>query len=219
MLSGGYDNFQPDAKWIQARMGASTRWIHVPAASHGVRDKGMCVRDLIGAFLDEPSAALQTACLESMPAPAFLLHASANKGLTRLAVPLANGALPTNPLMLALAAAVASMLLVVGIGIHTWRQQQQTRRKVDYRVWLGAAANVLPVAAIAALFATMTPEKMAALAYGLPEHWDFIQWLVPLPALVALLNTLMRPKAKALWFLGLAGLTVTTALLVDGWFL
>jgi pimeloyl-ACP methyl ester carboxylesterase len=74
LLSGGFDPITPPS-WgdLAAETLSSSTHVVIPNLSHGLVDVNQCVDDIVIAFLADPGSELETACVDEIPPPAFLL--------------------------------------------------------------------------------------------------------------------------------------------------
>jgi pimeloyl-ACP methyl ester carboxylesterase len=179
VVSGGYDSFQPDPTPVLADMGPTAQLIEFPQAAHGARGAGPCVRDIVGSFLANPAASIDTSCVAGMPVPDFLLQATPSRGLRELLPTLVLGATPPPALIVAVGSALLALLTAL---VGLWRGRGG-RRVAGTRRWLmvPAASSLLAVGAVASLLASHDPLASAALLYGLPAGWAWLPWVSLLP--------------------------------------
>jgi hypothetical protein len=133
LLAGGYDSFQPDAAAIAARIGPAAQVVEVAVASHGVRGAGPCVREVVSAWLADPTRAPDTTCIRAMVAPPFLHEAVPVAGVAPLAV-----AGLSSPWALALTGSTL-LAMLAGLGVPLWRR---LRRAAPGRSIAGASAGL-----------------------------------------------------------------------------
>lgn len=213
VLSGGYDSFQPDAAAMVAAIGPAARRVHVPVATHGARGSSVCVRDIVSAFLADPAAALDTACIAKVPAPAFLTEAVPLSGPRGLAM----GDSPPLLLVVAAGAAVLALGLVVLAAIWRWRTKTEAATTGRLWPWAAALTSAGSVAGITAAIATNQPPQSAVLLYGLPTSWAWLPWATLLPAILGALVLWRGTPGVAGRIIGVAAIAVTLGLALAGW--
>ncbi len=74
VLSGQFDpNARPDfSRQLATRIGDHARWIGFPGLGHNVRGFSPCAVAIVAAFMDDPTRALDTSCVERRPPIAFV---------------------------------------------------------------------------------------------------------------------------------------------------
>jgi hypothetical protein len=215
ILAGGYDSFQSNPTPVLAAMGSTAHLIEIPHAAHGARGAGPCVRDIVGRFINDPSASLDTTCVAEMAVPDFLLQATPSRGMRELLPTLLFGAAPPPALIVAV---VSTLLAVLVALIGLWRGRGG-RRVAGTRRWLiaPAMASLLAVGALASFFASHDPLTSGVLLYGLPAGWAWLPWFLLAPAVV---GGIALWRGRATWsgrIAGGAAIVVTLALALAGW--
>ena len=86
IFSGEFDPITPPAF---GRLAADTlpnsTFIEVPAVGHGAVPYNECTKDIMAAFLDQPSASLDTSCVAAIAPASFTTDVYMNAGIYRLA--------------------------------------------------------------------------------------------------------------------------------------
>jgi pimeloyl-ACP methyl ester carboxylesterase len=121
ILAGEYDAARPPVDARRAAEALSNSMVvEFPGAGHSVvYSAGACPLDVMGRFLDDPSATPDTSCVAEVEAPRFFVTITRTRPMARIAAILAG-------------AAGLSILLYAGIGLGTL----VNRRQVAWRVVL-----------------------------------------------------------------------------------
>jgi membrane fusion protein (multidrug efflux system) len=206
LLSGGYDAFQPDTAAVARRIGPAARHLEIPFASHAVRGSGVCARQIVGAWVDAPTAAPATTCLARASAPPFLLAVDVIPAVPRL---MGRAGGPPAAALLGLGgvtiASSAGLFWPAGAAL-VGRLRRRASPRIAGSGWaalaaLGALVSVLGlIGAVALAF----QEARAALAFGLPVGWGAIRWLL-VPGVVCALGAVQAAFRGRSWRVGLAG--------------
>jgi pimeloyl-ACP methyl ester carboxylesterase len=89
IFAGEFDPITPPAN---ARLAAdslpNSTFIEVPAVGHGAVPYNECTQDIMAAFLDQPSASLDTSCVAAIAPASFTTDVYMNAGIYRLAAQL-----------------------------------------------------------------------------------------------------------------------------------
>lgn len=216
VLAGGYDGLQPPAAAVVATLGPSARLVEIPHAAHGTRGAGPCVRDLVGAFLATPDAALDAGCVDAMTPPPFLTSVVPLPGPSQLLSSMGNGSPPPSSLLLAGLAVLLGIALAIVATWRRWRRSAASSAQALRWTWAAAIAGLVGIAGPTALVATTDPMASAALIYGVPAGWGWLPWLGLLPASVGVL-AIWRGGAWAPRVAGIAAILVSVAMAVGGW--
>jgi pimeloyl-ACP methyl ester carboxylesterase len=214
ILAGGYDSFQPDPTPVLAAMGPTAQLIEFPHAAHGARGAGPCARDLVGRFITDPAASLDTSCVAEMVVPDFLLQATPSRGMRALLPTLLIGAAPPPALIVAVVSALLAVLVAL---VGLWRGRGG-RRVAGSRRWLIAPAlgSLVAIGALAGLLASHDPLASAALLYGLPTGWAWLPWVILLPLVTGAL-ALWRGRAGNTRLVAALALVCSVAMIAAGW--
>lgn len=195
IFAGGYDAFQPNAEAVAARIGPAAQLVSIPFASHVARGAGACPRALLTTWVNAPTQPLDTTCIASMPAPAFLTSAYPLPALVSVGAALQSGAPPAGVLALLVG---ALDVLLLGLALPTLLVVFQRFGKENSTLqglprWhlattVTTLAAVFGLVAAAAWTAMNTP---AVAAFGLTREASVVLWL-QLPALLVAAITLLR---------------------------
>lgn len=217
VLAGGYDSFQPNAPVIVAAMGDLAGLIEIPHAAHVARGAGACVRDLTSAFLAAPTASLETDCVATMQGPAFLTAVTALRGAVSTAQVLTRGEPPPAALLLAIGAALLSVVAALWAWIGRRRLSHMSAAAALPPAWMAGTVSLAAVLAPAVLLVSTDPMASAVLGYGLPAGWAWLPWLSLLPAFAGAAALLRGATRWSTRTAGTAAIACTLGLVIAGW--
>ncbi len=221
VLAGSFDPVTPPA-WSRATAEhlANATFVEFPGHGHAVTDANPCAEELIAAFIDDPAAALDTACAVAAPGPSFVvpgdLYLVADFARSRDEVSIGDPAgvrwiesLLVTVLLVNLVIAVA----IVTLGAQ-WLLRGRPRPADRSAVVAGglALAIALSVLALPVLMTAVNNEYHGAAGLGfffgprrdlLPA--TVLAWLAPLSALAAVALAALTVSAwiGGRWRLGL----------------
>ncbi len=174
--SGANDPITPPSATRDAfRLFPNGQYVHVLHTGHGVDRSHACIRDVTAAFLDDPTALVQDACVGSIAPIPFVTAVAPSSGV----LPFATGILQLQMPFLIVSLAAGVLLAVIG-GLWTLTSvlrsgygRSPSSLTIGSAVSAGAGALVLIVFAglltlvVADTGASLTP---TLLAFGVPEE-------------------------------------------------
>ena len=174
---------------------ANARYFEVPGVGHGASPYFECTRGLLGAFLDDPHAELDTACVDDLEPVTFTTEVLINPGVYRVTKVIQAGA--------ATLAGLGIMLLLLISAVTVWPTAwmvRKLRKRVSTAPPMARPARYL--AAFAALLALGFLVGLGSVLSGMAEQNPFLiglgvpadaGWLFALPWIIA------PASALALW--------------------
>lgn len=209
ILSAGYDGFQPDGDAVAAAIGPAAHAITIPYSAHGVRGAGECPRRLIADFIGDPSTLPDTACVNAMTAPPFLLDVRPMPRVIAAGIATQAGQPPAAVVgglggiaLLVLAGVVAPVLR--GLWRRLRRQPVSGPRTGGIRSLAIGGGLVGITGAVVAVAGTFQFAP-GAVGHGLDPAFALALWTVPLGGLVAVIG-LARALASRQWLIAIAAL-------------
>lgn len=181
VLSAGFDGFQPDGAAVARAIGPAATAVTVARAAHIVRGAGECPRSLVARFLARPGEPVDTSCLATMSAPAFVLDVAPRPRLVATGLRLQAGQVPWGVLL-----ASAGMLVWLLAGVLApalaWAGRRGRGGPRTHAAHLALAAlglGALGLAGVALPLAATYVGNPGAMIFGLNAAWASLLWAVP----------------------------------------
>lgn len=199
ILTGSFDPTTPPAYGrIAAETLSSSYFFEYPPLAHAVTFFGDCPRNMMAAFVDDPTTEPDSACIASMPPMRFTTDVVINPGIFQMAK---NLFLETNIPLVVLVAISAISFIIAGVAlpIHWWRTRRQSRDRLAWlqmaASWLLALLYVIFLVVLGVVLNGVMQTSQDVLLFGLPGYAApvfVILWAALAVLVVTILLTLAR---------------------------
>jgi hypothetical protein len=186
VLAGSYDPITPPA-WSRMAAGwlSHSTYVELPGVGHGASRAGACPEGILSAFLEDPTAELDTSCVKAMPEPRFVTHVYAAPGVYRFARALFIEGRPGARVFLGAVVVALAVGLFAGIGALRAGRVSGAEHRVRLLVGLGAALALLFLVGLVAVLVLTGSTNPYLVGFGVPPVSAPLFWLPAAVALVA----------------------------------
>ena len=177
----------------------NAQYVEFPHAGHVAVASYLdgCGGDLIATFLQNPTQVLDTRCVESTPAPSWLMRFRSTKGAFEWLSGVQAGELPLG--LGALVAGLACMILFVPMALVTQRFEtsgvRRWRKQGVMFCWLAALGSLLALGCTAAALVEWMQQHPLALPLGVPSELGVPGWIGLLSMLLVLWGVVQWSRA------------------------